>query len=151
MIPPGAGPRHRLRASSRCAIAMEERVQHPFAELIGLEVDEERRAGYSKCTVQIDPERHLNPHRVAHGAVLYALADTGMGAALYPTLEAGEHCATVEIKMNYFRPVTAGTVVCIAELVNRGRTVANLDARLYVGERLVAQANGNFAIFPART
>ena len=25
-----------------------------------------------------------------HGAVMFALADTGMGAALYPTLEAGQ-------------------------------------------------------------
>lgn len=36
---------------------------------------------------------------------------------------------------------------CITQVVNRGRTVANLDSRLYVGETLVAQANGNYAIF----
>jgi len=36
-------------------------------------------------------------------------------------------------------------------VVNRGRAVANLDSRLYVGETLVAQANGNYAIFKPRS
>ena len=37
----------------------------------------------------------MNPHNVVHGAVLYAMADTGMGAALYPTLSADKVCATI--------------------------------------------------------
>ena len=90
---------------------------------------------------------HLNPHRVAHDAVLYALADTGMGAALYPTLAAGELCATIEIKISYFKPVRGGLLECRTELINRGKTLANLESRLYLGELLVAQANGHFAIF----
>lgn len=122
---------------------------HPFAETIGLIVDEQR-AGYSKCSLSVLPEKHHNPHRVAHGAVLYALADTGMGAALYPTLSEGEICATIEIKINYFRSAKAGTIVCVAELVNRGKTIANLESRLYLDGKLVAQANGNYAIFPLK-
>ena len=94
---------------------------------------------------------HLNPHQVVHGAVLYALADTSMGLALYPSLAEGEICATIEIKINYFKPVSAGTLNCITQVVNRGRTVANLDSRIYVGETLVAQANGNYAIFKPRS
>jgi len=70
-----------------------------------------------------------------------------MGAALYPTLAKGQICATIEIKINYFKPITAGRLVCVTELVNRGKTVANLESRVYVQELLVAQANGNYAIF----
>jgi len=120
-------------------------MNNPFAELIDLGV-EERSAGSSTLSLAIS-SRHLNPHGVVHGAVLYALADTGMGAALYPTLEAGEICATIEIKINYFKPVSAGKIVCRTELVNRGKSVANLEARLYLENSLVGQANGNFAIF----
>lgn len=123
-------------------------MQHPFAELIGLVV-EEQRAGTSRCALQV-AESHLNPHRVVHGAVLYALADTGMGAALYPTLGEGEICATIEVKINYFRPVSSGRLVCTTELLNRGRTVANLESRLFSGDTLVAQANGNYSIFLPR-
>lgn len=122
---------------------------HPFGDLIGLHV-EHQAAGESTLALDVAPA-HLNPHRVVHGAVLYALADTGMGAALYPTLAPGEICATIEIKINYFRPVTSGRVVCKTTLVNRGRSVANLESRLYADEALVAQANGNYAVLkPAR-
>lgn len=112
---------------------------------------DEQGAGRSSCSVEIVPDLHYNPHRIAHGAVLYALADTGMGLALYPTLAEGETCATIEIKMSYFRAVPSGVVRCETTLVNRGRTIANLDSRLYVGDTLVAQANGNYAIMKRRT
>lgn len=123
-------------------------MDHPFASLIGLVV-EERRAGFSRCALEVAPQ-HLNPHRVVHGAVVYALADTGMGAALYPTLGEGELCATIEVKINYFKPATAGKLVCVTELVNRGKAVANLESRVLLGEVLVAKANGNYAIFTPR-
>lgn len=122
-------------------------MRHPFAELIGLRF-EERRAGYSRCVLEIG-EKHLNPNGVAHGAVLYALADTGMGAALHPSLDPGQICATIQITMNYFKPVRPGLVSCTTELVNRGRSVAHLESRLYCGEALVATANGNYAIIAA--
>jgi len=102
--------------------------------------------GRSRCSFWVS-EKHLNPHGVVHGGALYALADSGMGAALYPSLSRGEICATIEIKMNYYRPVTSGEVRCLTEVVHRGRRVANLESALYVGERLVAKANGSYSIF----
>ena len=123
-------------------------MHHPYAELIGLVV-EEQRGGFSRCSLQV-AEHHRNPHGVVHGAIVYALADTGMGAALYATLAEGEVCATIEVKINYFRPVASGLITCNTELVNRGRTVANLESRVFSGETLIAQANGNYAIFVPR-
>jgi acyl-CoA thioesterase len=123
-------------------------MDHPFAELIDLRTEEQGN-GHSRLSLAVAPA-HLNPHRVVHGAVLYALADTGMGAALYPSLAAGEICATIEIKINYFKPVSAGTLSCLTQVVNRGRTVANLESRLFLGDTLVAMANGNYAIFKPR-
>lgn len=112
---------------------------------------DEQAPGRSTCSVEVVPDIHHNPHRIAHGAVLYALADTGMGLALYPTLDEGETCATIEIKMSYFRAVPGGVVRCETTLVNRGRTIANLDSRLYLDDTLIAQANGNYAILKPRT
>jgi acyl-CoA thioesterase len=118
---------------------------HPFADLISLRVTE-HRAGFSKCQIAIE-DKHLNPHGVAHGAVLYALADTGMGAALYPTLSEGELCATIQITMNYFKPVASGLVTCISEVISRGKSVAHIESRLFVNDALVGAANGNYSIF----
>lgn len=122
---------------------------HPFGEVIRLKLDE-RGPGRSVCSIEVVPDIHHNPHKVTHGAVLYALADTGMGMALYPTLQEGESCVTIEIKINYFRPAAAGIIRCETVVLNRGRTIANLESRLYLADRLIAQANGNFAILKPR-
>lgn len=122
---------------------------HPFAELIGLTLHPDSAVGVSRCELVLAPH-HLNPHGVAHGAVLFALADTGMGAALYTTLAPGEQCATIEVKINYFKSVCAGTLVCETRIVHRGRRLANLESALRCGGVLLAQANGNYAILAAR-
>ena len=120
-------------------------MHHPFADLIDLHIDEQG-AGSSTLSLVV-ARQHLNPHRVVHGAVVYALADTGMGTALYPSLAPGEICATIEIKINYFKPIATGRLLCRTQIVNRGKTVANLESRIYLENVLVAQANGNYAIF----
>ena len=43
-----------------------------------------------------------------------------------------------------------GNLVCNTQIVNRGKTVANLESRIYLEKVLVAQANGNYAIFRPR-
>ena len=125
-------------------------MEHPFAELIGLNVDV-REQGYSECSIAIT-DKLLNPHSAVHGAVLYALADTGMGAALYPSLKDKELCATIEIKINYYQAVRSGRIRCATTVINQGKKVANMESKIYVDDSLVAQANGNYAIFiPSKT
>lgn len=118
---------------------------NPFAEHIGF-VFEPDAPGHSRARLTIAP-RHLNPNRVVHGAVLYAMADTGMGAAVSPTLGPGELCATIEIKMTYFKAIADGEVVCRTVLVNRGKRVAYMESSVYCGELLLARASGTYAIF----
>lgn len=118
---------------------------HPFADLLGIKV-QQRGDNQSLLTLTVEA-KHFNPQGVIHGGVIYSLADTGMGAALYPSLDEGEYCATIEIKITYFRPVSTGELVCKTTVVNRGKTVANMDADIFSGDVLVAKANGNFSIF----
>lgn len=122
-----------------------EHPPHPFAELIGLQVDATYHHA-SDCSLTIKKQL-TNPHGVAHGAALYAMADTGMGAALAPSLEKGQICATIEIKFNYYKAIREGTVRCHTTVLNRGKRIANLESRLTMGEDLIASANGSYAIF----
>src|SRR3970040_665606 len=115
-------------------------MSHPFADLIDLRIDEQS-AGSSTLSLTV-AEHHLNPHKVVHGAVIYALADTGKASALSPTLAAGEICATIEIKINYFKPIATGHLLCNTRIVNRGKTVANLESRIYLEKVFVGAANG---------
>jgi len=123
--------------------------QFPFLDHIGLVV-RDVASGSSRCTLTIQPV-HFNSSGIVHGAVLFALADTGMGAALHGTLDAGEGLATVELKINYFKPVRGGELICTSQIVNRGRTLANLESSIHLDGVLVARANGNFAIFARST
>jgi len=117
----------------------------PLAELLGIR-PERLGEGRARFVLTLRPE-HMNPYGVTHGGVLYSLADTAMGAALFSRLEPGERCTTLEIKINYLAAVAEGTLVADAELVERTRRVGVLEARVRgEGERLVALATGTFYI-----
>jgi acyl-CoA thioesterase len=118
-----------------------------FGLLLGLETYE-RGEGVSRCRLAVRPDL-LNPHGVLHGGAMYALADNGMGAALYTRLQQSESCATIEIKIVYIAPVSEGVVDCKTEVIHKGKRVAILESEIRNEERLVAKALGSFAIFPA--
>jgi len=48
--------------------------------------------------------------------------------------------------MNFLKPVFAGTVECQARVVSKGKRIGNVRGELYVDEKLVGTADGNFAI-----
>jgi acyl-CoA thioesterase len=119
-----------------------------FADLVGLR-PVSLDTGRAVFAVKLRPE-HLNPHGVVHGGVVYTLADTTMGAALTTRLDAGERCLTLEIKINYVAPALEGTLACEAVVVDRGRRIGVLEARVRnEAEKLVALATGSFYIMPA--
>jgi len=125
---------------------LSRRTAHnPFGELLGL-TGARSAAGRSRCHFAVRPEL-LNPHRVLHGGVMFSVMDTNMGDALYTLLDKGESCATIEIKINYLKPVADGRLVCTTRVVQRGRRVAVIESELRRGRTLVAKALGTFAIF----
>jgi len=124
-------------------------MRFPFAELIGLTFEEQ---GEGTSILALDIRDDLfNPQHVVHGGALYALADTGMGTALYSLLQENEYCATIEIKISYFKPVTSGTLTCRTTVINKGKRVASMESEIWNEGKLVAKASGSFAIFvPSR-
>jgi len=118
---------------------------HKFGDLLGIEFTKFEK-GYSQCVLQIN-ENHFNPHKVVHGGVLYSMADTGMGAALYSLLERDELCATVEIKISYFKSVKEGILFCDTKVIHKGKTICALESEIMNDEILVAKASGTFSIF----
>lgn len=124
-------------------------MKNPFQALIGCRC---RVSAKGRCIATLDVvPALLNPHGVLHGGVMYAMADTSMGYAVYSTLAHGESCATIELKMVYLKPVPGGRVRCASRLVHRGRRIAVLEAELTRDKQLVAKALGTFALFPPRS
>ncbi len=118
---------------------------NPFGELIGLEFTA-YGDGHSRCELQVKNEL-FNPHGVLHGGVVYAMADTGMGGALYSILEENELCTTVEIKIAYFSAVKSGKLVCDSEVIERRSRIAIIESEVKNGDELVAKALGTFYIY----
>ena len=119
-----------------------------FIEHVGVEFHE-ARPGTSIATLQVQVH-HFNTVGVVHGGAIFTLADTGMAAALIPDLKEGESCATSNLTINYFRPVLSGPIVCTSRIVNRGKTLANIEGECQVAGKLVARANGTWAVFARR-
>lgn len=129
-------------------MAKESRPPMGFQKVIGLDVYE-RADGMSRARITIGDE-HMNPHDVVHGAVIYALADTGMGAALYTRLAEAESCATIEITIAYIASAREGVLECETRLISKGRRVAFLESEVRSEGKLVAKAMGTFAVFEIR-
>lgn len=88
-------------------------------------------------------DRHANPMGTLHGGILCDLADGAMGMACASLLEEGESFTTLELKINFLRPVRDAKLEARAKAVHAGRTQVYLECEVVtVPEgKLVAKAN----------
>ncbi len=118
----------------------------PLGDLLGI-VTERRGAGSSRLRLVVDPAWH-NPNGVLHGGVIYTLIDYSMGGAIQPNLPEGEHCATIEVKVNYLSAVREGTLWAETTVVKQGRNIAFTETKVWDhNARLVATASGSMFVF----
>src|SRR5271156_1497560 len=89
-----------------------EREMFPVARLLGL-VMKVMEPGRAVFEMRAD-ERHHNPLGTLHGGVYCDLADAAMGWAYAATLAEGESFTTIELKINFFRPVRQGRLTAEA-------------------------------------
>ena len=94
---------------------------HAFNHLLGLELVRVHRDGLTiQCRVR--PEL-LNSAGVVHGGVTASLADAAVGSALQHHFKGKRRFTTIEMKINYFRPVTEGRLRARARLVRIGSRI----------------------------
>ena len=87
-------------------------------------------------------ERHANPLGTLHGGVLCDLADLAMGWAYAATVADGESFTTLELKINFLRPVWEGRLVAVASVIKGGRTIGLVECDVTDDQdRLVARAS----------
>ena len=118
---------------------------NPYGDMLGI-VFSEYGGGRSRCELEVRKEL-VNPHGVLHGGVIYAMADFGMGAAVYTTLSEDELCATVEMKISYVSAVKEGHLACESRVLDRRRRLATVESEVRSAGVLVAKALGTFYIY----
>jgi uncharacterized protein (TIGR00369 family) len=87
-------------------------------------------------------ERFANPMGTLHGGILCDLSDAAMGIAYASQLQEGESFTTLELKINFLKPVWRGTLTARARVVKAGRTVGLAECDVSdEGGSLVARAS----------
>src|SRR5215472_6436572 len=77
-------------------------------------------------------EYHYNPLGTVHGGFTATLLDSALGCAVQSMLPAGTSYTTLELKVNYLRPITTktGTVYAEGKIIHVGGRVATAEGRL---------------------
>jgi len=98
----------------------------PIAKLIGWTMT---ALAPGRATMELDADARLaNPMGTLHGGVLCDLADAAMGIAYASELARGESFTTLELKINFMKPVWRGRLRAEGKVVKRGRTVGLVEA-----------------------
>ncbi len=117
----------------------------PVADLIGFKI-EQFAAGRAVTSLQTGPQ-HANPMGTLHGGILCDIADAAMGIAVGSTIEPGQSFTTVELKINFFRPVWSTKLTAEANVLQRGRTTAYVECVVSdEAGKLVAKASSTCMI-----
>ncbi len=111
--------------------------------LLGMEVS----FGEGTCTVSFTTEPPLaNPQGTLHGGVLATAMDISMGHLLGRVAGPG---ATLELKVQYLAPVSAGLVRCEASFLRQGRSISFMQSRATREDgTLVANATATWSLLP---
>jgi uncharacterized protein (TIGR00369 family) len=87
----------------------------------------------SLVAFECEPAEYMyGPLGNVQGGIVTVLLDTAMGCSFQSTLPAGVGYTTLELKVNFLRPVTSkvGTLSAEGRVVHSGSRVATVDARL---------------------
>jgi uncharacterized protein (TIGR00369 family) len=97
----------------------------PIARLLGFELT---FAEPGKAVVELEANAsHANPMGTLHGGVLCDIADAAMGIAYAAGLEEGETFTTLELKINFLKPVWNSRLTASAKVIRQGRTIGLVE------------------------
>lgn len=124
----------------------------PVGHLIGMR-PVEVEAG--RVVFALEAGEHLyNPIGGVHGGILSTLLDSAIGCAVHTTLPAGTGYTTVELKVNFVRPVTVATGLlrCEGTVIHAGRKIATGEGRVVGADgKLYAHGTATCLLVGSRT
>lgn len=93
------------------------------------------KRGWAKVTLPVTEELK-NGFGVVHGGALFSPADSAVGAALLGLVEEDSTIATIEMKINFIKPIREGVIIVEARIIHMGRATA-------LGEADISDDAGN--------
>src|SRR6202007_2192342 len=98
-----------------------ERPDPPVAQLIGFKLAEVCE-GRATVLLEAGP-KHANPMGTLHGGILCEVPVAAMGIAYASTLGMEESFTTLELKINFLKPIWSAKLRADGRVVKRGRTI----------------------------
>jgi uncharacterized protein (TIGR00369 family) len=119
----------------------------PFMQLLGIRI---ATVEPSSVVFEFDPAEYMySPLGNVHGGIITVLLDSAMGCSFHTLLPTGKGYTTLELKVNFLRPVTAdvGTLRAEGHVIHGGSRVATAEARLFDSKgRVYAHATSTLLI-----
>lgn len=98
--------------------------------------------------------RYVNPIGVIQGGWAATILDGAMAHVVHTTLKAGDEYTTLEMKINFIRPIlpSSGALRCEAKIIHRGSRTATSEGQLLDRQgKLLAHGTETCIIFPAKS
>src|SRR5258708_1440616 len=100
----------------------------PIARLLGFEVT---AVASGRVVVELAAdERFANPMGTLHGGVLCDIADAAMGLAYASRLQDGESFTTLELKINFLKPIWRARLQAVGTVTKMGRTIGLVECEI---------------------
>ena len=100
-----------------------------FAKLLGLKL-ESIKPGEATLSLEIRDDFMQN-NGVVHGGVIASLIDSATAFSIIPLLEKDERITTVDLTINYLRPLVSGTMKATARVLREGGRVIVTSADVF--------------------
>jgi len=111
------------------AVVRGEQDLAPVAGLVGFSLS---AVAEERATIEIDAgPQHANPLGTLHGGILCDIADAAMGLAYATMLAEGETFTTIELKINFLKPVWSGRLRAEGKVIKRGRTIGLVESDVF--------------------
>lgn len=121
---------------------LETLIEHgessPYYRLLNMKI-EEVRDSYARLSIRVE-KKHIQFLGTVHGGVIASLADSAAAWAVYGSGSQKGMPVTVEMKINFLKPVQSGRLVAEARNVHKGSRIFVSDVDVRNEEDLIAKS-----------
>ncbi|WP_276732816.1 PaaI family thioesterase [Bacillus sp. (in: firmicutes)] len=101
----------------------------PVAQVLGFKVIDVEEG---RVVIELEASKRLhNPMGTLHGGILCDIADAAMGYAFASTLGEDELFSTVEIKLNFLKPIFKSKLRAEGRLIKKGASLGLLECHIF--------------------
>jgi acyl-CoA thioesterase len=134
-----------LSPNFKRALLKRIKTKQPFWKLLGIQLIDVKK-GWAQLRLPFS-EKLVHPYGIVHGGASFSLADSAVAMALLGLVDKDEQFTTVEMKINYIRPVDQGEITAEAIILEKGEKIALGDVTITNNQgRLVAKCLATYMI-----